>query len=267
MEAKDTKLYSTASNYFKGPDGMRNEVAMWFVASGLLTQEISRKIGNEPYGGLGGKRGEDEREKIAKIEVLDLCSGSGSFPNHLSLALPWLNVTCVDLNEDFVKTGQELFPSWEFVIGDVVKARLGKKFEVITASSAYHHISDEEKVDFLKNIKDHLAEDGLVIICENFLPDYNSPKERELSVVKYFSELRAYYQQGNATEDSQEAIEEVFELEKAGVEEHKVSFRIFEDHLREAGLKIENRVAVWQPSDFAQDKAGSYVITIRKVSL
>lgn len=258
------EIYKSAQNYFEGSDSMKNEVMMWFVAGGLLSQEISRKLGNIPFGGLKQKVGYEERKLIKNIKILDFCSGPGNFVNHLAFILPEINAICVDMNASFVRTGNALFKKWKFIQGNAVKVSLGEKFPFVTASSAYHHIEDESKIDFLKNIYNHLADDGTAIVCENFLPDYNTGLERKVSINKYYNELENWYQDDNATDEAVLVIKEVREQELAGDIEHKVSFKIFKNHLDKSGFNISTDIPVWQPQSLIADNAGSHVIILKK---
>ncbi|MFA7252353.1 MAG: class I SAM-dependent methyltransferase [Candidatus Paceibacterota bacterium] len=265
MKTKDTKLYTSAESYFQGPDGMKNEVAMWFVAGGLLLQHLAKKSGHRPFGGLNSSDGEIENSRLSPVEVLDLCSGPGNFVNHLQFVFPKLKAFCVDANKIFIESGENIFPNWVWKHSNAVTIDLKRKFEVITMSSAYHHISDEYKCAFLKNAKKHLANDGIIIVCENFLPDYLNVKERAASVEKYYLELKKYYNQGNATPEALKSIEEVYQLEKFGVEEHKVSYRLFTLMLEKVGLLIDQDVIVWQPDSLRTENAGSHVLVLKKM--
>jgi ubiquinone/menaquinone biosynthesis C-methylase UbiE len=260
---KEIKLYESAKNYFAGPEGMKNEVTMWFVAAGLLMQELSKKIGNRPYGGLKGKRGYEENKKLKEINILDLCSGPGNFVNHLSFVFPNINITCVDLNVNFINVGRKVFKKWRFVEGDATKIILNKKFDFIVASSAYHHVEDKDKSNFLKTIYNHLTDGGTAIICENFLPDYKTNSERKKSINKYYDELEKWFSVGNATNEAIKIIKDVRKQELNNEEEHKVSRKIFNEHVGKSGLKITTDIAVWQTHSLMPD-SGSYVVELVK---
>ena len=103
MKIEDIKLYKYADAYMKAPEGMKNEMQMWFVASGLLMQELSKKMGNNPYGGLRTKIGYIESKRLKPIEILDVCSGLGNFVNHLSFVYPKIKAFCLDINKEFLE--------------------------------------------------------------------------------------------------------------------------------------------------------------------
>ncbi len=260
---ENIKIYDSAQNYFEGPEGMKNEVMMWFVAAGLLMQELSKKLGNRPYGSLKEKVGYEENKKLEEVSILDLCSGPGNFVNHLAFVCPNIKVVCVDTNINFIDAGNKVFKKWQFIEGDATKIVLKRKFNFVTASSAYHHIEDGNKVDFMKIIYKHLADDGAAIICEHFLPDYKTDLDRGKSINEYYGRLEQWYNDGNATPKAIQIIREVREQESKGEGEHKVSFGIFRDHVEKSGLKIDTDIPVWQPPSLMLDNAGSHVIILK----
>jgi ubiquinone/menaquinone biosynthesis C-methylase UbiE len=220
-------------------------------------------LGNLPFGGLKNKVGYKERNKIKFVEVLDVCSGPGNFVNHLAFVLPNIKAVCVDTNASFMEYGKRRLERWKFIQGDVTKISLRKKFRFIVASSAYHHIPDNQKLDFFRNIKRHLTDNGIVVVCDNFLPDY-SGKNKQQVTKRYYSELRKWYRQGNATPEAIRVIKGVEQTELEGQEEYKVTFRIFQTQLKEVGLRIDTDIAIWQPYQFAKDNAGSHVLILKR---
>lgn len=260
---ENIRIYDSAQNYFEGPEGMKNEVMMWFVAAGLLMQELSKKLGNRPYGSLKEKVGYEENKKLKEVSILDLGSGPGNFVNHLAFVCPNIKAVCVDTNINFIDAGNKVFKKWQFIEGDATKIVLNKKFNFVTASSAYHHIEDGKKVDFMRTVYKHLADDGAAIICEHFLPDYKTDLERGKSINKYYDELERWYREGSATKKAIEIIKEVRGQELSGKEEHKVSFRMFRDHVEKSGLKIDTDIPVWQIPPLVLDNAGSHVIILK----
>jgi ubiquinone/menaquinone biosynthesis C-methylase UbiE len=259
---KKIDLYGSAESYLEAPEGMKNEVQMWFVAAGLLMQEISKKMGCKPYGGLKQEVGYTKNQQIESLTILDVCSGLANFVNHLSFVLPKLHAVCIDNNRQFLEYSKKKFANWLFIEDDATNFSLDKKFDVITASSAYHHIDDGSKQVFLNNLSKHLTNDGIILVCENFLPNYQTPQEKAESIRKYYGELQNYYKNGNSTEQSLKAITQVEYLE--GTIEQKVSFRVFKEQIANAKLFIDSDVIVWQPGSLQKDNAGSHVLILKK---
>ncbi|MBI4599828.1 class I SAM-dependent methyltransferase [Candidatus Uhrbacteria bacterium] len=258
-----TTLYDSSEKYFAGPNGMNNEVAMWYVAGGVLTQELAKRQ-YPPFGGLRSTRGFDARKNIEQtIDLLDVCSGPMEFPNHLSMLFPSLKATCVDINDQFMSEGKKRFSRWKMIMADVVLMHLEKKFSVITASSAYHHIPDTKKEQFLKNLSRHLVGGGFILVCDNFIPRYGRGS-RKKAVDTYYRELKKYFKKGHATSEAQEIISGVHTQDREQGGEYKVSFEMFKKQCARSGFEITTDIPVWQPRPLQKDNAGSHVIVLKK---
>jgi len=260
MKADQTKLYTSAESYLKGPEGMRNEVTMWYVASGIFIQEVMRQQRGS-FGGLFDNIGAKVRTALKTVKVLDVCCGPGNFVNYLSLIYQKLDVTGVDIREIFTQAARERFPEGKFITADATRINLGKRFDFVLASSAYHHIPDEGKIALLTRMQEHLTKNGKVLVCDNFLPKDTS---RANAITRYYNALKGYYERGNATPEASCTIDDVRALELAGEEEHKVTFARFKHDVRRAGLEIELDIPVWQPSEFQADNAGSHVLILKQ---
>ena len=258
-------VFSSAESYYSGPEEMKNEVGVWFVAAGILFQEVSRKSGNSPFGGLGIKVGYEEHDRFPEIEILDLCSGPGNFVNHLSLVYPKLKAICVDSNEVFVRDGSNQFPKWQFILGDASSIHLHRKFQYISVSSGYHHITDREKPLLMRNIAANLADNGMVLVCENLLPFYKDEAERADAVNLFYDEFQKCKATKDITEHASSLLEEVRHSDLRKDDERKVSFEIFRGHVKAAKLKIDMDVAVWQPEALKKDNAGTHLFVLRNV--
>ncbi len=265
MKTEESKLYTSVEAYLNGPDGMNNEVGMWAVSAGILLKEIVKRGLNTQYGGLHQYLGPEVRSSLPVCSILDMCSGPGNFPNYLSLVSDKIRVVGIDINHLFIEAGNKRFNQygWQFIEADACSIDLKRKFDFVTASSAYHHIEDKSKIAFLRNIKRHLVPSGKVVICENFLPRYTSQKDRVKAVKTYYLLLDEYFRIGNATKESLKAIKEVGELELSKIEEHKVDFQRFKQHIKKSGLELELDIPIWQPSSFKQSNAGSHVLLLK----
>ena len=265
MKAEDSKLYTSVDSYLNGPDGMNNEVTMWAVAAGILMKESIRKQDGRGFGGLHTSKGLERRLALPQISVLDACCGPGNFANYLSFIYPSMSVTGIDINPTFIGAAQQRFQKegWEFFCRDICTLSFADRYDFVLASSAYHHIPDLSKQRFMYVLKKHLKLAGKVLVCENLLPVYTNDLERTSAIEVYYSELKSYYAQGNATSEAREAIEEVYRLEVAGEEEHKVDFPLFAAHVNGAGLEIELDIPIWQPSKLKESNAGSHVLLLK----
>jgi ubiquinone/menaquinone biosynthesis C-methylase UbiE len=254
---KKISLYKSIQNYFIVEE-MKNETTMWYVAAGLLVQFINSK--KNPFGAL--KEYVGYKKSTKKIEILDVCSGPGTFANYLSSVVPNLKVTCVDLDDQFISYSKKHYKEWKFIKDNALRMNLQKSFDVITISSGYHHIVDKEKVVLLENLRRHLSSKGIIIFCDNFLPKYKNKLERKLAVQNYYRELRKYYEVGNGSLRALNALKDVEKRDLNKGDEYKVSFEIFTKHLCKAKLFIDQHVTVTQLcKDFG---AGSNVLILKR---
>ncbi len=259
------RYYSDPRFYDDATLGMPNERRMLFIAAGLFLERAMRMPGSRTDGFWRG-RGVETRDSLTRVSVLDMCCGTGNFANQISLVHPKIEVTGIDFNEKFVTFAKEKFGDlgWKFVSGDAVTYSFGTFFDFILMSSAYHHIEDGRKADFLSNARRHMRNTGDCLVCDNFLPDYSSKHGRESAITRYYMALAKHYEENRVPKETMEALREVEKLEVAGVEEHKVSYRLFLRDAENAGLRVVMDLPVWQPEDFQHDNAGSHVILLRK---
>jgi len=269
MEAEKSNLYSSGEAYLKGSGVMKNEVTMWSVAAGVFVQEILRKEKKSIFGENPADIGSGIREEFGAVSVLDMCCGPGTFVNYLALVYPNIIVTGIDSNEAFIEYASRRFEGygWQFIKADAKDFDLKRTFEFVTAASAYHHLEDEFKVDFLLNARKHLVTGGKVILCEQFLPLYSNKGTRTNAIDEYYALLREYCSKGDMTKETIQAIDETHQLELSGHEEHKVHYAAFELHAQAAGFEIELDIPVWKPREFKKDNAGSFVILLKPLSL
>jgi ubiquinone/menaquinone biosynthesis C-methylase UbiE len=269
MEAERSNMYSSGEAYLKVSGVMKNELTMWSVAAGIFVQEIVKKASKNVFGENPAEIGLKIREQLGDVSVLDMCCGPATFVNYLALVYPNIIVTGIDINEAFIEYASRRFGEygWEFIKADAKGFELRRKFDFVTAASAYHHVEDDFKVDFLLNARKHLVTGGKVIVCEQFLPLYSNEGTRINAIDKYYALLRKYCSKSDMRKETMQAIDETHQLELSGHEEHKVHHAAFELHAQAAGFEIELDIPVWQPREFKKDNAGSFVILLEPLPL
>lgn len=204
----------------------------------------------------------------SKPVVLDVCCGTGNFIGELAEKIPFSGGVGVDVNLAYLDFAQNRFKdkTISFEHGDAVFWKSDKKFDIVLLGSAYHHIEDERKPDFLKNVLTHLKEDGFAVFAENILPRYNNS-------IEYKDGVRLFYE--HRTEDakkhgvSSQAVTLLERIMQFGVDreyEYKVDFPRFKKHLKEAGFEIILKKRVWGKRKFLDD-AGDYVVIARKAKI
>ncbi len=94
--------------------------------------------------------------------LLDIACGTG---RHASFLKDEFKVVGVDLNEEMLKIAREKVPDVEFIIGDMKKLDLRRKFDVVICmfSAMNYNVTVEELKLTLTNFYGHLNKGGVLI--------------------------------------------------------------------------------------------------------
>jgi SAM-dependent methyltransferase len=136
-------------------------------------------------------------------------------------------------------------------------------FDCVLSSFADHHIKTYDKAEYFENIKRNVRPGGLVIIGDEFLPDYD---EHDISSRE--GALNAYH--GHIIEETRRKhgaqAEGLIQLEEAALEsglksigDFKLSCKIYEGYLTEAGFAFSKELI--GPKN-VEDVGGVYVYTL-----
>lgn len=123
--------------------------------------------------------------ELTNGDILEIGSGTGLLTTGLLKHSVFSKILCIDISEEFVKNLQERFPTLDVICADAINYSYENKFATIVMSLVYHHIKDEEKENFLRNMYDHLADGGRIIIGDAFILPYVDEGERNNSLKLY----------------------------------------------------------------------------------
>jgi SAM-dependent methyltransferase len=204
--------------------------------------------------------------------LLDLCCGTGmsllGAVSHLSLDR-FIGVDVEDRAVTFARQRFSGFPACAFYCGDAATFHLADHghpdADVIILSSAYHHMPDDRKIDFLGNVAFNLAAGGRVIVAENILPAYDANEASYMAAVRrfYSGVVRTVMDAFPAT--SRELlvlIESNITLAAAKREEFKVSMPVFLSHVDAANLVVHHVRQVWSSPEEPSASWGNFVFEL-----
>lgn len=117
---------------------------------------------------------EKEISKFKNPTILDLGFGSGR--DMLYLLSKGLNVEGVDNCDNFIEKGLTVSKQ------TMPELNLNKKFDLIYSVGVIFHLNKEERIKLFKNIKNHLSENGVLVLSYNTL-DRTTDQEREFFLV------------------------------------------------------------------------------------
>ncbi len=238
--------------------------------------EMSPKIYDEYISTSIEKKNFDEVfkaiKKIAngrKIAVLDLCCGTGIFPRKWLSKLRGIRYVGVDINGSFLKFARKNLKNkhYQFIKHDASTFSSKTRFDVVIATSPYHHIQDSRKIRFLRNIHKHLKKDGLFIVYEKMVAPFKNRVEAIDSGTVFYNERIKYMLKTEKLSETQ--IFALFnELYLTAIRrgEYKVPHEYFVKNLRQAGLKIIKEIKLWPKANvFNNKRVGDFVFVIRRV--
>ena len=121
-----------------------------------------------------------EVEKFARINILDVCTGSGCIAISLAKALPNAEVSAVDIFEGALAVAQQNAASnstsikfyKEDILAPLSPSMLGKQYDVIVSNPPY--VTDAEKSLMAANVLNHEPHLALFVTDETPLIFYNS---------------------------------------------------------------------------------------------
>jgi SAM-dependent methyltransferase len=204
--------------------------------------------------------------------IIDLCCGTG-----MSLlgavSHPNVNVAIgVEIIPDlvrFAKARYNMFSNVHFVCADAARRIFPPAyFDLVIASSAYHHFEDSAKREFLSVCKTLLKQDGRLLLAENVLPPYsNHDQEYDRSVRHLYGGVTHLATQHfpNLPNAIRRMLEEDVALSIRREHEFKVDRRQLLDDLSWSGLVVENEIVAWNLDPMSSPGvAGNVLFILRK---
>jgi 2-polyprenyl-3-methyl-5-hydroxy-6-metoxy-1,4-benzoquinol methylase len=132
------------------------------------------------------------RRLVKGPNILDVGCGLGA--NAIPLAKAGLNVTAIDISQNLVDAAKEKAKAEgadiEFIVGDVTKTKLSKKYETILMADVLEHVEDDEKL--IGDMKKLLTDNGTIIAIVPALESLRCPRDDAVGHIRRYgkSELR-----------------------------------------------------------------------------
>lgn len=161
------------------------------------------------------------------IMVLDLGCGPGRLTFDIAYLSVDIHVIGVDISQSFIETAEKIHRQPKkkssgtiiFKLADFAKEGLplnneDGRFNVIFMQGVMHHIHGEDRKQFFKRSFDLLKKNGILIIGDEFIKDYESEEERIINAVKFYlhiiDEARKGGFYGLAIEEAKNLIDDCF---------------------------------------------------------
>lgn len=197
--------------------------------------------------------------------VVDLCAATGLCTMRVSRDVPVESATLVDTDRRALEcAGQRLLNMpIELRVDDAAEFRSRSRYDLVLANSAYHHISDDRKIDFLKTASTLVEDNGAILIGEHFLPPYSSVQEFRRSVELFYSQLVQELEGCGESAAAIDVIRRSAFYTWIGEYEFKVSWAVFLEHCASADLRVERICKIWEPNGIGNSGVGTFALWMR----
>lgn len=150
-------------------------------------------------------------------EVVELGCGPARVLSLIS-EIKGINLTGVDLDSQFLEYAKSLITksSVQIIAADVETYKHHKKVDIFCGLGLHHHIAKGIKTyNYLHNVFNNLKEGGYYILSDEFIPNYNNPRDREIKIVIWYSHVIAHAVKNNfsylAQEETKTLLDDLFE--------------------------------------------------------
>lgn len=198
----------------------------------------------------------------AKGSVLDLMCGTGYLLGNIGRFRTDLDMAGVDINKGYIAYAKRNYPGVKFELGDVLEWRTRKKFDTVMCTGALHHIPYERQEEVVKKMSRIVKPQGLVIISDCYITDYDTEKQRKLGAARLgYEYLAETIRHPDSTKEVIEAAIDVLHNDvmmkefKTSMERRQLTFRKF--------FKELDTVKTWP--DSIMQEYGDYVTVLRGV--
>jgi len=207
--------------------------------------------------------------------VLDVGCGTGLSMQRLVHTPGISTLQGIDMTPEFLHYAQARFAAHSHVsvqYGDIFNSpKLSEApWDIIVTASTYHHIEDNQKIDFLKVLKTLLKPGGVLVLVDSMLPEYASgnPDAYSNAVTAFYRAVRASMKAHGvcAPKAVSQVIDTILSLGQEGEEEFKVSLRQARHDWSAAGLNETACIKAWpHRGPLANVDGGNYVIIAQPV--
>lgn len=211
-----------------------------------------------------------------KSIILDLCCGTGEIIRRIKKPSRFQAIYCVDINRDYLNLLKDkLFASqgdlsdngiFKFICADAVTYSLvNAQADIIILSSAIHHIEDNFKEKFVKNVAKNIKDGGVVIICEDLLGSFSNKEEHDKRTIEFYGKKIVEIKTKKLNSKLIEIVEDIVARGIEGNCEYKMSYRIFRELLAKNNLEVDKEHKVWPKTKmFRNNKIGDFVFVVKK---
>ena len=196
--------------------------------------------------------------------VLDYMCGTGYLLRKISVRRPDLSLVGCDLNEEYVDYAnshpEKHWPEHcSFDHADVLSYQPYRMPHVVLVTGGLHHLAPEDQPRLIAKIASELSDDGVFVLADEFITDFESEVQRRLGVLELSNALGRHVISNFAYDDVVRAVVQMMENDLFQQGEYKTS-RLKVVDMLEKKFRIESCQQVWP----REATYGDFIIICRK---
>jgi trans-aconitate methyltransferase len=127
--------------------------------------------------------------------VVELGCGPGRILPLIRKTIPDAHLSAIEADEDFAQYAKSLVidANINIIMSDVASYKFENPVNVFYSQGFHHHVSKATKTkQYLQNIYNNLVKNGIYILSDEFLPEYNDEQQREVKAIIWYSHIIAH---------------------------------------------------------------------------
>lgn len=160
------------------------------------------------------------RSNLTDLEIVELGCGPARILRQLDKIKESSNITGVDIDQKFLSYAQSSLVNFprkiNLIQADISTYFHPKAVDLFFSVGVHHHVSKGKKTNlYLANVHKQLKKDGIYIVADEFVPEYETETERELRIAIWYSHVIAHALKYNynylANEESKIFLDDLLE--------------------------------------------------------
>lgn len=192
-------------------------------------------------------------KNVSQIVVSDFCCGTGSNTKKLAEKVHGIKkAILIDINARFLELATLSdfdIKEIEIINNDILQTNMIEESDLVLSIFAYHHITNDDKIKYIKKIKEALKKNAILIITEIYLPDKESWK-------KYYDKLINEIEKNKLIPELEQFLRQTAESEDF---EFKVAKKFADNQLEESGFTKLKEVKIRPLDNSFDDDIGTFV--------
>jgi SAM-dependent methyltransferase len=141
---------------------------------------------------------------LEKIEIVELGCGPGRVLQNIK-GIDNANLTGIDIDNDFLDYARQNIKNADILYASALDYVHHSPVDIFYSQGFHHHVDKNKKTAaYLSNIYKQLKSNGLYIVGDEFIPEYNGEKERAIKLVIWYSHIINHAMSNNFTYLAQE---------------------------------------------------------------